>query len=110
VAEFLIFRGSFSVFPVQTLLCMLGTGLTAVYFLILLNRAFFGRLSDSVLDLPPVQWSERLPAVVLAVLIVLLGIQPSWLISRSEATIATLEPSSRLVKTLAADPPVTLPL
>jgi len=34
---------------------------------------------------------------VLAVLIVLLGIQPSWLISRSEATIATLEPT-RLVK------------
>jgi len=54
------------------------------------------------------QWSERLPAVVLAVLIVLLGIQPSWLIGRSEATIATLEPSSRLVKT-AADPPLPFP-
>jgi len=31
VAEFLIFRGSFSVFPVQTLLCMLGTGLTCLF-------------------------------------------------------------------------------
>jgi NAD(P)H-quinone oxidoreductase subunit 4 len=50
ISEFLVFRGSYPVFPVQTLLCMLGTGLTAVYLLILLDRAFFGRLSTRVLD------------------------------------------------------------
>ena len=38
IAEFLVFQGSYSVFPVQTLLCVLGSGLTAVYFVILLNR------------------------------------------------------------------------
>jgi len=70
---------------------MLGTGLTAVYFLILLNRAF-SVASDSVLDLPRAVVRTAF-VVVLAVLIVLLGIQPSWLISRSEATIATLEPA-----------------
>ncbi|MFN5767163.1 MAG: NADH-quinone oxidoreductase subunit M, partial [Pseudanabaena sp.] len=35
IAEFVIFRSSFAVFPIQTLLCMIGTGLTAVYFLIM---------------------------------------------------------------------------
>ena len=86
VSEFLVFRGSFPVFPTQTLLCMLGTVLTAVYFLNLMNRAFFGRLSEQVVNLPRVQWSDRIPGVVLAVLIVLLGIQPNWLVRWSEPT------------------------
>ncbi|MFM8911456.1 MAG: NuoM family protein, partial [Flammeovirgaceae bacterium] len=45
IAEFMIFRSSFAVFPVQTILCMLGTVLTAVYFLIMIDRVFFGRFS-----------------------------------------------------------------
>jgi NAD(P)H-quinone oxidoreductase subunit 4 len=86
IGEFLVFRGSYAVFPVQTLISMIGTGLTAVYFLILMNRAFFGRLSEQVINLPRVYWSERAPAVVLAVLIVIFGIQPGWLIRWTEPT------------------------
>lgn len=86
ISEFLVFRGSFPVFPTPTLLCMVGTGLTAVYFLLLVNRAFFGRLSEIVENLPPVQWSDRLPAIALAVLIVVLGIQPGWIVRLSETT------------------------
>jgi len=90
ISEFIIFRGSFPVFPVQTLLCMLGTGLTAVYFLILVNRAFFGRLSAQVLNMPRVYASDRAPAIILAVLIVILGIQPAWLVRWSEPTITAM--------------------
>ncbi|MFM7436360.1 MAG: NADH-quinone oxidoreductase subunit M, partial [Vulcanococcus sp.] len=43
ISEFLVFRGSINVFPLATLLSMVGSGLTAVYFLLLVNRAFFGR-------------------------------------------------------------------
>jgi NAD(P)H-quinone oxidoreductase subunit 4 len=86
IPEFIVFRGSFPVFPTQTLLCMLGTVLTAVYFLNLMNRAFFGRLSEPITNLPRVDWFDRTPAAVLAVLIVLLGIQPSWLVRWSEPT------------------------
>lgn len=93
ISEFLVFRGSFPVFPKQTLLCMMGTGLTAVYFLLLVNRAFFGRLSEKDANLPPVLWSDRTPALVLAVLIVILGLQPSWLVRWSETATATLMPS-----------------
>jgi NAD(P)H-quinone oxidoreductase subunit 4 len=88
ISEFLVFRGSFPVFPTATLLCMIGTGLTAVYLLILLDRAFFGRLSTQVINLPKVQWSERMPGMVLAILIVILGIQPGWLVALSETTTA----------------------
>jgi NAD(P)H-quinone oxidoreductase subunit 4 len=86
VSEFLIFRGSFSAFPVQTLLCMVGTGLTAVYFLLLVNKTFFGRLPLEFSNLPEVRWSERAPGVVLSVLIVLLGLQPMWMSRWVEST------------------------
>lgn len=86
IAEFLVFRGSFPTFPTQTLLCMVGTGLTAVYFLLLINRSFFGRLSPQAMNLPRVYWSDRLPAAFLAILIVILGVQPSWLVRWSEPT------------------------
>jgi NAD(P)H-quinone oxidoreductase subunit 4 len=86
ISEFLVFRGSFPVFPTQTLLCMIGTGLTAVYFLLLVNRAFFGRLSEKVMNLPPVAWSDRAPAIILAVLIVILGVQPSLMVHWTETT------------------------
>ncbi|ACB51043.1 NADH dehydrogenase subunit 4 [Crocosphaera subtropica ATCC 51142] len=84
IAEFLVFRGSFPIFPVQTLLCLVGSGLTAVYFLLMVNRVFFGRLTPELSQIPRVLWSERLPAFVLALLIVILGIQPSWMVRWSE--------------------------
>jgi NAD(P)H-quinone oxidoreductase subunit 4 len=86
ISEFLVFRGSFPVFPIQTLLCMVGTGLTAVYFLLLVNRTFFGRLTEQFANLPPVAWSDRTPSMILAALIVILGLQPGWMLHWSETT------------------------
>lgn len=86
IAEFLVFRGSLEVFPVQTLLCMIGTGLTSVYFLIMVNRAFFGRLSDLVVSLPQVRWGDRIPSLVLAVIILIMGVQPGVIVALSEKT------------------------
>ena len=103
ISEFIVFRGSFPVFPVQTLLCMIGTGLTAVYFLILLNRAFFGRLSAQVINLPRVYWSDRGPAAILAVLIVIFGIQPGWLVRWTEPTITGMVNTQNVVATVSLD-------
>jgi len=86
IAEFLVFRGSLQVFPVQTLLCMIGTGLTSIYFLIMVNRAFFGRLSDLVVNLPQVRWNDRIPSLILAVIIAIMGVQPGVIIALSEKT------------------------
>jgi NAD(P)H-quinone oxidoreductase subunit 4 len=86
IAEFLVFRGSLQVFPVQTLLCMIGTGLTSVYFLIMINRVFFGRLSDLVVSLPQVRWGDRIPSLVLAVIILIMGVQPGVIVALSEKT------------------------
>ncbi|NJN86218.1 MAG: NADH-quinone oxidoreductase subunit M [Leptolyngbyaceae cyanobacterium SL_7_1] len=86
VAEFLIFQGSYAVFPLQTLLCVVGTGLTAVYFVILLNRTCFGKLDNAIAYFPKVEWRDRVPALILMALIVFLGVQPNWLVHWSEST------------------------
>ncbi len=98
ISEFLVFRGSFLIFPTQTLLCMVGSGLTAVYFLLLVNRAFFGRLAIAAptdapqidIVLPSVTWRDRTPALGLAVLIIAFGLQPNWLARWSEHTTLVL--------------------
>jgi NAD(P)H-quinone oxidoreductase subunit 4 len=86
IAEFLIFQGSYATFPLQTLLAVVGTGLTAVYFVILLNRTCFGKLDNATAYYPKVVFTEKFPALVLAGLILLLGVQPSWLVRWSEST------------------------
>ncbi len=86
IAEFLVFQGSYAVFSWQTLLCVVGTGLTAVYFVILLNRTCFGRLDNALAYYPKVLWSEQFPALALAAVILFLGVQPRWLVYWSEPT------------------------
>jgi NAD(P)H-quinone oxidoreductase subunit 4 len=107
ISEFLVFRGSFAVFPVQTLLSMIGTGLTAVYFLLLVNRTFFGRLPAQFANLPPVNWPERYPGFILAVLIIGLGLQPNWLSRWTEPTMTTLLANSPAIATAFPHPPLT---
>jgi NAD(P)H-quinone oxidoreductase subunit 4 len=80
IGEFLSFQGSYTVFPLATLICIASTGLTSVYFIIIINRTLFGKL-ENYIYLPKVQNYERLPAIILTVLIILLGIQPNMLIS-----------------------------
>lgn len=86
IAEFIVFQGSFSVFPIPTLLTVVATALTAVYFVILLNRTCFGKLDNKTSYYPLVIWAEKIPAFVLAGLIVFLGIQPTWLVCWTETT------------------------
>ncbi|ABG49820.1 proton-translocating NADH-quinone oxidoreductase, chain M [Trichodesmium erythraeum IMS101] len=97
ISEFLVFRGSFNAFRIPTLLCMIGTGLTSAYFLLLINRVFFGRLSETVINLPPVKWSDRIPAIVLAVMIVVLGIQPNWVVRWTETEANSMSTSKTTV-------------
>ena len=86
VAEFPVFQGTFSVFPIHSLLCIIASGLTAVYFVILLNRTCFGKLDNKLAYYPKVTFSEQAPALILAAFIFILGIQPTWLFRWMEPT------------------------
>jgi NAD(P)H-quinone oxidoreductase subunit 4 len=111
ISEFLVFRGSIERFPLATLLCMVGSGLTAVYFLLLVNRAFFGRLAitppslaevDGRLDirLAAVAPRETIPALALALAVVALGLLPASLGSLMESTSTAMARLPELVALL----------
>ena len=91
ISEFLIFRGSLGPFPVSTLMSMVGSGLTAVYFLLLVNRAFFGRLAIAAGQDPtprvllPVPLAQQMPAILLSLGVLVLGLVPHLLVGLSEA-------------------------
>ena len=96
ISEFLVFRGSIQAYPLATLLSMVGSGLTAVYFLLLVNRAFFGRLAITPADDPelhkrldvqlaPVALRETIPALALAIAVISIGLLPVGLGSVSNA-------------------------
>ncbi len=81
IGEFLSFQGSYTAFPLATLICIASTGLTSVYFVIIINRNLFGKLENTLTYLPIVHLYERIPGIVLTALIIILGIQPNWLIA-----------------------------
>ena len=86
ITEFLVFQGTYRIYSLPTLLCVLGSGLTAVYFVILLNRTCFGKLDNAIAYFPKVPLTETLPAIALAALVFFLGIQPQWLVRWGETT------------------------
>lgn len=99
VGEYISFQGSFTVFPTFTALCLVATGLTSVYFVILLNKTFFGKIDCRITPTvyPKVRLAERLPAFVLALLIVILGVRPAWLANLSEFSIVASEPATTTI-------------
>ena len=90
VAELLVFEGSWTAFPLPTLVCLVASGLTAVYAVRLFNRVGFGRLDNGRADWKSTTWSERLPAMVLAAAVLIAGIWPQALTGLSESTTAGL--------------------
>ena len=99
VGEYISFQGSFTVFPTLTICCLIATGLTSVYFVILLNKTFFGKIDCRKIPVvyPRVRSSERIPAFVLALLIVVLGLQPVWLTNLTDFSIVASQPSDTTV-------------
>jgi NAD(P)H-quinone oxidoreductase subunit 4 len=111
ISEFLVFRGSIVAYPLATLLGIVGSGLTAVYFLLLVNRAFFGRLAitpaaDPVdhqrLDvrLAEVAPRETIPAMALAITVVAIGLLPAGLGRLCESTSTAIAQLPALVAAL----------
>jgi NAD(P)H-quinone oxidoreductase subunit 4 len=89
-AELLVFEGSWTVFPRATLVCLAASGFTAVYAVRLFNRVGFGRLDNARADWQATRWGERLPALVLSLLVLITGIWPTGLTGWSETATAAL--------------------
>ena len=108
VAELLVFEGSWVAFPWPTLVCLLASGLTAVYAIRLFNRVGFGRLDNDRADWVSTSWGERTPALVLTALVLVAGLWPSMLTGFSETATAPLALRSSDAVTVIAMAPSNL--
>jgi NAD(P)H-quinone oxidoreductase subunit 4 len=112
VGEFLTLEGSWTVFPVATVICLVASGLTAVYAVRLFNRVGFGRLDNERTDYPTSNLRERLPAMAMIALVVIAGIWPQMLLGWSETSTATLalrsQPFTPLIAFAPGQPTITL--
>jgi len=91
VGEFLILVGAFQTNPWVAALATSGVIFAAVYLLWLCQRVIFGAVTHEanrgLRDLSPREWTLLVPVVVL---IVWIGVYPSALTSKTEATIEAL--------------------
>ena len=80
VAEFQIFVGTFSVYPVLAGIALVGVLITAALFLQMLQKLFFGDLPDRLGDFPDLARWEIAALVPLLALVVVIGVWPTWLL------------------------------
>ncbi|MEB3350003.1 MAG: NADH-quinone oxidoreductase subunit M [Cyanobacteriota bacterium] len=89
-AELMVFAGSWTTFPRATLVSLIASGFTAVYAVRLFNRVGFGRLDNERADWQSTTWGERLPAMVLTLLVIACGVWPQSLTAWSTLTTSAL--------------------
>ncbi|MDR7401859.1 MAG: NADH-quinone oxidoreductase subunit M [Armatimonadota bacterium] len=90
VAEFLVFVGSFGVFPYLTAVAVTGVIFTAAMFLWTIQRIFLGPLNERWVGLPDLDTREKLSLVPLAVLMVVFGLYPRPLLEVINTAMAGL--------------------
>jgi NADH-quinone oxidoreductase subunit M len=101
-AEFNIFMGMWARFPLIAILAAISIPITAAYILRAIYVVFFGELRDkSFLRLPPLTWQEYAGAAILAVVLVLSGVYPSFLTEPISSGVAPLAEALQRAGTLS---------
>jgi NADH-quinone oxidoreductase subunit M len=80
VAEVQIFIGTFAVYPALAFVALIGVLVTAALFLQMMQRMFFGETPDRLSSFRDLDRREVVSLAVLLVLVVALGIYPTWLL------------------------------
>jgi NADH-quinone oxidoreductase subunit M len=90
-AEFNIFMGMWARFPLIAILAAISIPITAAYILRAIYGVFFGEVRDpSFLKLPPLTWQEYTGAGILAVVLIIAGLYPSFLTEPIRSGVAPL--------------------
>ncbi len=93
VAEFLIFRGAYASLTTLTFVALSGVVITAAYFLWkVIQRVLLGTLNEAWATLPDLQPYEVITLAPMAILMVLIGLFPSWILDTiNSASVAFLK-------------------
>ena len=93
IAEFNIFVGTFTDYPVIGALAILGAGITAVYIFRLLALAFFGQFNEQRWgDLKEMNRFEMVGGALLIVFILFMGLWPAAFVDRISPTVVNFLP------------------
>ncbi len=90
VAEFLVFVGSFGIFPELTAVAVTGVLFSAGMFLWTIQRIFLGPLNQKWAALPDIDRREAISLVPLAALMIVFGIYPRPLLDVINVAMSTL--------------------
>jgi len=91
VGEFLILSGSFQTHPTAAILSATGVILAAIYLLWLIQRVFYGPITNEEnRNVPEIAWNEIGALVPLFVFIVWIGVHPNTFLSRMSPSVQQL--------------------
>jgi NADH-quinone oxidoreductase subunit M len=91
IGEFLILSGSFQSVPRWTVVAATGVILAAIYLLWLVQRVFFGPITnDENRNVPDIAWNEIAALVPLMVLMVWIGVHPNTFLRKMAPSVKQL--------------------
>ena len=91
VGEFLILAGSFKTHPRWTIIATSGVILAAIYLLWLVQRVFFGPITnDENRHIPDIAWNEVAAMVPLILLMVWIGVHPNTFLRKMSPSVQQL--------------------
>jgi len=90
VSEFMVFRAAFPVFTAITALATIGLVVTAAFLLWMIQRVLLGPLNPRWKDMPEISAREIIAVAPLMVLMLAIGIYPSWILRVINQTVLHL--------------------
>jgi len=91
VGEFLILAGSFQTHPVAAILAASGVILAAIYLLWLVQKVFFGPITNEEnRNVPDIAWNEVAAMIPLVVFMVWIGVHPNTFLEKMEPSVKHL--------------------
>lgn len=90
VAEFMVFWGSFQIFPVIAILAILGLVITATYILRTAQKSFLGPFNEKYADIKDATIVEFIPLAILSFTMFIFGVFPALLINIMNGSISEL--------------------
>lgn len=88
--EFLIFKGSFPLVTWATALSVIGLLITAVFFLTMLERVFFGPVNERWVAMPDLTTGERIALFPALALMFVLGFYPQLIVGTVNSTVVQM--------------------
>jgi len=91
VGEFMILAGSFQSNPTATVIAASGVILAAIYLLWLVQKVFFGPITNEEnRNVPDIAWNEIAALVPMVVLMVWIGVYPNTFLKKMEPSVKEL--------------------